>query len=54
MGKAICYIIVASGGTSQYKVHEKLLQMYKKAKVVLLSSEDADKTHTKVRTMLVV
>jgi len=47
MGKTICYIITVLVGTSHYKVHRKLLQIYEKVKVVLLNPENVDKTHTK-------
>jgi len=54
MGKAICYIIVASGGTSHYKVHKKLLQMYKKGEGGAFESRECGQNAHKVRTMFVV
>lgn len=54
MGKAICYIIVASGGTSHYKVHKKLLQMYKKGEDGAFKSRGCGQNAHEVRTMFVV
>jgi len=54
VGKAICYIIVASVGTSQYKVHEKLLQVYKKGEGDAFKSRACRRNTHKVRTKFVV